>query len=130
MGGKVTHTDNLPVIYGGPRTIAAVKRGVQRTLNVIESTAKKAYKDKRISQDPHSAIIAGFVNTVSIGGQSSVKGIVFIGGPYYSIYVNDGHMLRNGAWWEGYHFMEAGAEAGDKVFERYITEELIKIGQR
>lgn len=26
----------------------------------------------------------------------------------YADYVNTGHHLRNGAWWEGYHFVEIG----------------------
>lgn len=29
----------------------------------------------------------------------------------YAPFVNDGHTLRNGEWWEGYKFMEAGLEA-------------------
>jgi len=130
MGGKVTFTDNMPVIYQGPATIEAVRKGVQRTLDVIETTAKDAYLDKRKTDKTPSAIIAGFTNTINIGGIASVKGSVFIGGPYYAIYVNDGHMMRDGAWWNGYHFMKAGAEAGEKVFERYVNEELKKIGQR
>lgn len=30
---------------------------------------------------------------------------------FYDEWVNEGHTLRNGEWWEGYHFMEAGLEA-------------------
>ena len=30
---------------------------------------------------------------------------------FYDEWVNAGHTLRNGEWWEGYHFMEAGLEA-------------------
>lgn len=29
---------------------------------------------------------------------------------FYDEWVNIGHTLRNGEWWEGYHFMEAGLE--------------------
>ena len=29
---------------------------------------------------------------------------------YYAPFVDDGHTLRNGAWWEGYHFMEKGLD--------------------
>ena len=85
---------------------------------------KKKYKNT------YSTIIAGFINTMTIGGTSSVKGTVFLGGPYYAIYVNDGHMLRDGAWWEGYHFIEAGAKEGEKVFRKYVNEELRNIGKR
>ena len=29
---------------------------------------------------------------------------------FYDEWVNEGHTLRNGKWWEGYHFMEGGLE--------------------
>ena len=28
----------------------------------------------------------------------------------YAPFVDDGHTLRNGEWWEGYHFMEKGLD--------------------
>lgn len=32
---------------------------------------------------------------------------------FYASYVNDGHWLRNGKWWEGYHMVEEGLEEYD-----------------
>ena len=29
---------------------------------------------------------------------------------YYTPFVDEGHTLRNGEWWEGYHFMEKGLD--------------------
>ena len=28
----------------------------------------------------------------------------------YGVYVDEGHTLRNGEWWEGYHFMQTGLD--------------------
>jgi len=38
---------------------------------------------------------------------------IFAGGPAasWAIYVDQGHYLRNGKFWQGYHFMDTGRQA-------------------
>lgn len=58
-----------------------------------------------IRGDLHNSIQSNFrVNTT--GGVVEAYSKI-----YYAPFVDDGHRLRNGEWWEGYHFMEKGLEA-------------------
>lgn len=43
---------------------------------------------------------------------------------YYASWVNDGHRLRNGAWWEGYHVVERGIKTASP--ENIVEETFIK----
>ena len=60
-----------------------------------------------IAGDLHDSITAYVVSFDDHGGKIEAKAGSQLG---YAEYVNDGHTLRNGEWWEGYHFMEAGLE--------------------
>ena len=44
------------------------------------------------------------------GGADEISIITGESNTFYDQWVNDGHTLRNGEWWEGYHFMEAGLD--------------------
>lgn len=55
--------------------------------------------------DLHDSIQSNIISQNNLGGVIEAYTMI-----EYAPWVNDGHTLRNGAWWEGYHFMEAGLE--------------------
>ena len=64
----------------------------------------------------HGRITGNLRDNIKNSYEVRVKGLegvvqAYIGdsAPYGAL-VDEGHLLRNGAWWEGYHFMEAGLE--------------------
>lgn len=78
-------------------------------LAFVEKTQNQLYRGHgRRSGDLKDGISSDY--TLSSPTEGVVRG--FIKGPAgeYGWYVNDGHTLRNGKWWEGYHFMEDGLE--------------------
>lgn len=52
---------------------------------------------------------------------------VVINPKFYSEYVNYGHRLRNGKWWEGFHFVEIALWDVEDKIERYIQNSIEKI---
>ena len=58
-----------------------------------------------ITGDMHDSIQSNFKKT---GKDTAV--VEAYSEIYYTPFVNDGHTLRNGAWWNGYKFMEAGLD--------------------
>lgn len=55
--------------------------------------------------DLHGSIQSDIVS------QDSTEAIIRAYTPIeYAPFVDDGHRLRNGEWWDGYHFMETGLE--------------------
>ena len=58
-----------------------------------------------ITGNLHDSIQSNIISQNNLGGVIEAYTMI-----EYAPWVNDGHTLRNGAWWEGYHFMEAGLE--------------------
>lgn len=87
----------------------ALPRATRRIVDIGVRAAKTSSKAQRKSGGP-SAIVSSFTDRViDISGKKSV-GVVQVGGPSagYVVWVNFGHTLRDGKWWDGYHFMEDG----------------------
>lgn len=42
----------------------------------------------------------------------------------YSLYVNDGHKLKNGMWWEGYHYFDNAVVMFEKIFNKALERKL------
>jgi len=70
----------------------------------------------------------GLMRTIPIG-IFDARAIVFAGGikAPYAVYVDEGHTLRSGEWWEGYHFMQEGIEQGKKMASNIILRNLLKL---
>jgi len=110
----------------------ALPMTARRTLKAGEEAAKQSYLRQRKSGGP-SAIISSFVDRIQSAGSSKVIGVLQAGGPQapYAVWVNFGHRLRDGSWWEGYHFMEDGGGAPpgaitkmNEVVQQYFDEEV------
>lgn len=91
---------------------------VSEIANVVENKAKAVYMSKRKTERLPSLIFSSIGYEIKEANAIYAKAIVFLGGPNstnpkYAVYVNDGHTLRNGKWWEGYHFMEEGEKEGE-----------------
>lgn len=99
-------------------------RAVTRLMKIGERAAKADYKNKRKSKGP-SSIISSFVTSSTMAREDTVVGHIMSGGPQapYVVWVDQGHRLRNGNWWEGYHFMDAADVAVEENMERVFQEE-------
>lgn len=42
----------------------------------------------------------------------------------YAVYVNDGHKLRGGGWWEGYHYFDISLEIFEKILAVSLEKKL------
>lgn len=66
--------------------------------------------------------VLGTVNDVKI--KDNEYSLDLVNMTDYVEYVNYGHRLRNGRWWEGIHFIEKGEEESQKVIEELIQLKL------
>ena len=133
MASSVTVKGTMP--DKAYRMIAqGLKKSFWKSVDEILVLAKDAailhYKDKRLSSDPKSLIIESFSYDKPFdSGSLEISGEVTAGSGEagYAHYVNDGHALRNGEWWEGYHFMEVGRDVAKLASLGIVNKNLRKI---
>jgi hypothetical protein len=104
----------------------------QAIAKLVEDTAKNDFIIKKKAEPKMPSLIFSSIDyNIKESNNSSTKAIVFAGGPsnnipFYTKYVNDGHMLRNGIRWEGYDFMGVGTEEGNKQAMQ-ITRKILNL---
>lgn len=96
---------------------------------INETQSKNSYISQR--KMPYKNLIFGsikYTKAIKVGDLQAV-GVVFAGGAdaYYAYYVDQGHKMRDGRLWPGYHFMLAGLEEAEKVASQIILEEFKKV---
>ena len=119
-----------PLVTGQSLLIRqAMIRAAEQIGNVVKMTAIAAYLDKRKTDKLPSMIIDSFSYDMPFTSQTEVRGVIFTGGAKapYAVFVDKGHRLRSGVWWPGYEFMREGAEAGRKIAEKFVIDELKKV---
>jgi len=89
----------------------AISNADSQTGRELITAAQVVYLKQRKTMNPapsNSAIINSFRHERVEETDSSVHSRVVAGGATapYAIYVEMGHRLRNGVWWEGYHFLD------------------------
>lgn len=94
----------------------------------VKTEAIENYKAKRKSTNPTSFIVQSFfVIPARLVGPRKIMAHVTVGGPTspapYTIYVEEGHTLRNGEWLEGYHFVRDAVIEVDKKAELITLKE-------
>ena len=98
--------------------------------NEVKKEAIRAYREKRKKGGGPSLIIDSFGFEIPSISNSEYRGVVFCGGPdsqaYYAQWVDEGHTLRNGNWWDGYEFMWAGYIVGDNKATDIVINNLSK----
>lgn len=126
----------VKVSYSGPifRGVENLFKGAmvssaQRIALVVEDAAKEDYIKKRKTQELPSMIFDSFYYDVPVTQATRVTAVVFAGGPKapYAPYVDEGHTLRNGRPWSGYHFMRVGRDVGATKAPEIVKEEFGKL---
>ena len=129
---QLTVTTNGPMFNGRFKNMYknALVQAMDETITVAKNTAQVDYlSKKKATPKLPSMIIESFTYNGPQLNSSGVTGIVFydiVKAPY-AIYVDQGHLLRNGIKWEGYHSMKAGQEEGYRVAVSIIAEKLSRI---
>src|SRR3990167_9086822 len=111
---KIKKTGNTKGIF--PKIKKAMENSVGEIGEVMSQTAQTVYlENKKTDPKLPSMIIKSFNVEVPQSIGLSAKSIVIAGAPKapWAIYVNEGHTLRNGTFWEGYHFWEAGIQEAE-----------------
>lgn len=131
--GKVTISKKGPLSKGD---LSFIKRRLvvagKRMADLGVSTSMSDYASKRKSINPVSFIMNSFGYERKNRNSVNVIFHVFAGGPtgnnpFWTIYVDQGHTLRDKSEWEGYHFVDAGKEAINRIGVSIIKEELSSI---
>jgi len=96
----------------------------------VKKEAIENYKSKRKKEGGPSLIIDSFGYELVSATGTEFRGKVFCGGPtspaYYAEFVDEGHTLRDGAWWEGYMFLWEGYRVGDDKATEIVINNLNK----
>ena len=100
----------------------------EKTTKIASDVAQEDYKKKRMTKKQPSYIISSFTEKIKSSSNNRVIGVIQAGGPTapYAVFVNYGHHTPSGNWWEGYHFMEAGARAAEEIAPQVLKIELDK----
>ena len=124
-----------PVKYTKKVTSLALPNAAKRLNDIGLRAAKNSYSKQRKASGP-SELLSSFVDKIENVSGTKVIGIIQAGGSQapYAVWVNFGHRLRNGQWWEGYDFMGDGGKAPPganlaikNAASRVIIEEVKKI---
>lgn len=86
---------------------------IPKQLGLIAMKLEKNIKDEL--QPGHGFLKGDLFRSIQayVDNYDGANGISTITGEahtFYDQWVNEGHTLNNGEWWEGYHFMEQGLE--------------------
>jgi len=104
----------------------ALMLAASEVVPISENASIEDYKSKRKTKNTTSWIIDSFHYKINAGSTFMVKAVITANTPYIQ-YVNDGHTLRNGVWWNGYEFMEAGLGAAANVVVEITNKHLNNI---
>jgi len=102
---------------------------IARICQTVKDAAIEDYLNKKRSEPKlPSLIVDSFTYDIPFANISMVRGIVFAGvtpaaSAPWAVYVDQGHSLRNGAWWDGYNFMAVGEQAGRDAAQGIINDE-------
>ena len=98
---------------------------------VVKDTAIEDLDEKRTTPKiGGSPLVDSFGYSIKAPNFFEVHSVVFAGGPRapYAEWVDIGHTLRNGMWWEGHQFMKAGADEGEKQADEIVRQEMSRVG--
>lgn len=110
-------------------TEQALPKAVRRVVDIGTRAGKASYLKQRKAGGA-SAIISSFTDDIKGIDKHTYLGVVQAGGPSapHAVWVNFGHKLRNGQWWEGYDFMGSGGRAppGARAAMEEVAMDIIK----
>ena len=93
----------------------------------VMAASKENYLEQRkTNSSAPSMIIQSFDSTPATKRHTEITKTIVAGGQAapWAVWVNDGHTLRDGTWWEGYSFMEYGIKVGKELTPIIVKQHL------